>query len=382
MNVEKLLQETNNPELFMPCRVEIADLNLDAAINARVEINQSVVEEYKDLFRDKEETMLQVPSVPKVNPLNPCVLRAKTGGFYILDGWHRVLAAKALGLDRIVVTLYGGDRTYTLEEARVLSATVNTAHGLRRSDADKRKAVTILLTDEPGRTNDATARLAGVSPSLVAAVRREMVDAGTLTLPQTTAEKVQAAIDKAGGKKLSVRQLAEAAGVSKSTAARAAAEASEASQKSKNDSGTVNKKDKDAKALDKVSRKAAEYVERTQPETAPAEQKDSRGAAERRRESATTAAECDNLATQSEPLTDGEREFRQIEAIVETLYACRVVELTDQGDKELIGYCLSTTPKDAMETTTRIVAALKSQKDPKAAIREVVRLLSVYIEYI
>lgn len=374
MNVEKLLQETNNPELFMPCRVEIADLNLDAAINARVEINQAVVEEYKDLFRDKEETMLQVPSVPKVNPLNPCVLRAKTGGFYILDGWHRVLAAKALGLDKIVVTLYGGDRTYTLEEARVLSATVNTAHGLRRSDADKRKAVTILLTDEPGRTNDATARLAGVSPSLVAAVRREMVDAGTLTLPQTTAEKVQAAIDKAGGKKLSVRQLAEAAGVSKSAAGRSL------SQNSKNDSGTVKRKDKDAKALDKVSKKAAQYVERTQPETAPAEQKDSRGDAERRREAVQTGT--GSATTDGEPLTEEERTYRKIDAIVETLFACRVTELTDQGDKQLIGFVLSTNPENMTETTARIVAALKFQPDQKAAIEEVVRLLSVYIEYI
>ena len=360
----------------MLCRVLIADLNLDAAINARVEINQAVVEEYKDLFRDKEETMLQVPIVPKVNPLNPCVLRAKTGGFYILDGWHRVLAAKALGLDRIVVTLYGGDRTYTLEEARVLSATVNTAHGLRRSDADKRKAVTILLTDEPGRTNDATARLAGVSPSLVAAVRREMVDAGTLTLPQTTAEKVQAAIDKAGGKKLSVRQLAEAAGVSKSTAARAAAETS---QKSKNGNGTANRRDKDAKALDKVSKKAAQYVERTQPETAPAEQKDSRGDAERRRVQTGTGSA---TITDGEPLTEEERTYRKIDAIVETLFACRVTELTDQGDKQLIGFVLSTNPENMTETTARIVAALKFQPDQKAAIEEVVRLLSVYIEYI
>ena len=374
MNVEKLLQETNNPELFMPCRVEIADLNLDAAINARVEINQAVVEEYKDLFRDKEETMLQVPDVPKVNPLNPCVLRAKTGGFYILDGWHRVLAAKALGLDKIVVTLYGGDRTYTLEEARVLSATVNTAHGLRRSDADKRKAVTILLTDEPGRTNDATARLAGVSPSLVAAVRREMVDAGTLTLPQTTAEKVQAAIDKAGGKKLSVRQLAEAAGVSKSAAGRSL------SQNSKNDSGTEKRRDKDAKALDKVSKKAAQYVERTQPETAPAEQKDSRGDAERRREAVQTGT--GSATTDGEPLTEEERTYRKIDAIVETLFANRVTELTNQGSKEMIGFVLSTNPENMTETTARIVAALKFQPDELGAIQEVIRLLSIYIEYI
>lgn len=58
-------------------------------------------------------------------------------------GWHRVAGAEQAGLTEIEADVQPG----TKRDALLYSAGANATHGLRRSNADKRRSVRLLLGD-------------------------------------------------------------------------------------------------------------------------------------------------------------------------------------------------------------------------------------------
>jgi hypothetical protein len=96
--------------------------------------------------------------------------------YYLADGFHRLHAAQRLGRASIQAEV----KTGTLRDAILFSLGANRDHGLRRTNADKRKCVQTLLEDfEWGELSvNEMARICGVSPQLVSAVKAEM-DGGT-----------------------------------------------------------------------------------------------------------------------------------------------------------------------------------------------------------
>lgn len=96
-----------------------------------------------------------------------------SGEFYLLiDGRHRVEAGRALGLGSIWAQVFRGDA----RQATLRAVEANARHGVRRTHADKRKAVTILLQDQEwSKWNDSEiARHCNVSPELVKTVKAEL----------------------------------------------------------------------------------------------------------------------------------------------------------------------------------------------------------------
>jgi hypothetical protein len=74
----------------------------------------------------------------------PPVVLFSDGGRYILaDGFHRVLAAREAGLSEFPAEVCAGNE----RDALLYSISANAGHGLPRSNADKRKAVWLLLAD-------------------------------------------------------------------------------------------------------------------------------------------------------------------------------------------------------------------------------------------
>lgn len=258
MNIEQLYKDTFDLSRCKTAVVDVADIRQDVKINARESINADVVADYElSLFEGANEKRMTSQS-KKPDPIQPALLRAapgSTAGYYILDGWHRIAAAEKKGVLEIGVTIYNSNRMYSEQEARLMAATVNAAHGLRRSSADKRKAVTIFLTDDPTRSDALIARLASVSNSLVAVTRQELVEAGTIPAVDNAQQRIAKALDKAKaeGKKPSVRQLAKDAGVSPTTAQKAL-------QNSENNSVTPSDDPIDAK-LDELSKKMAGKID-------------------------------------------------------------------------------------------------------------------------
>lgn len=94
---------------------------------------------------------------------------------WLADGFHRHHAAKALGLvDFHCQVLEGG-----LREAILYSCSANAAHGLRRTNDDKRRAVKALLADDEWAqwSDNEIARRCGVSQSTVSRLRPDVSNA-------------------------------------------------------------------------------------------------------------------------------------------------------------------------------------------------------------
>lgn len=142
-----------------PARRAIVDpnkLTLDPAVQPREEIDEATVEAYAQDMQGGA-----------VFP--PVVIFHDGERYYLADGWHRVLAARAVHAPGIQAEVHNG----TLRDAILYSAGVNKQHGLRRTNADKRRAALVLLRDgEWAKWSDRQiARHVGVSPDTVGRLR-------------------------------------------------------------------------------------------------------------------------------------------------------------------------------------------------------------------
>jgi len=94
--------------------------------------------------------------------------------YFLADGFHRFHAAKSLGLADIAVSVREG----TLRDAILFSCSANAAHGWRRTNDDKRRAVLRLLNDaEWVKWSDREiARQCNVSQPMVSSLRPRNTD--------------------------------------------------------------------------------------------------------------------------------------------------------------------------------------------------------------
>ncbi|MFJ2786651.1 MULTISPECIES: ParB/RepB/Spo0J family partition protein [unclassified Streptomyces] len=154
----------------------------------------------------------------------PIVVDAAT--MRVIDGAHRVRAAALRGLREIRARLYEAAG----EEAFVLAVLLNSRHGLPLTAADRRAAAKRIMTGSPGWSDRRIARLAGLSPTTVAALRRRStvrneqsdtrVGADGRARPVSGVEgRLQARELLIGRPDLSLREVARVAGISPSTAA-------------------------------------------------------------------------------------------------------------------------------------------------------------------
>jgi ParB-like chromosome segregation protein Spo0J len=136
--------------------MNIAALVLDARLQSRVEINEDAVTEYAHDIEGGDQ-------FPAVTVFFDGV------HFYLADGYHRYHAHKRAGKVSIQCEVING----TIRDAIYYSTAVNAKHGMRRSYADRRKAVMTLLDDfEWGqKSNTEIAKHCGVSVSFVSNLR-------------------------------------------------------------------------------------------------------------------------------------------------------------------------------------------------------------------
>jgi hypothetical protein len=143
-------------------QVPLTSILTDAASQARVKIRTGVVRDYRRAMSEQiGEGGLRFP---------PIVLFTDGSRHWLADGFHRVLAARDAGLSEFPADVRPG----TERDALLFSIACNGTHGLPRTNADKRKAVTLLLADaEWSQWSDREiARRCQVSPEIVHKVRR------------------------------------------------------------------------------------------------------------------------------------------------------------------------------------------------------------------
>lgn len=144
-----------------PMALPLASIRADGGTQSRAAIDESVVAEYQDHLKS----------------LPPVVVFYDGSDYWLADGFHRLEAHKRASLESIIAEIRQG----TLRDAVLFSVGANAAHGLRRTNADKRRAVELLLGDEEWKLKSDrwVANRCGVGHQLVASIRNQVGDSST-----------------------------------------------------------------------------------------------------------------------------------------------------------------------------------------------------------
>ena len=129
---------------------------LDSRLQSRTEINEDNVADYAHDMEQGDKFPAITVHFDGIN-------------YYLTDGFHRYMAAKRLDRASILCDVING----TFRDAQLYSTGVNSKHGMRRTYADKRKAVMTLLEDFEWSqwSNAEIARQCGVSAPFVKNLR-------------------------------------------------------------------------------------------------------------------------------------------------------------------------------------------------------------------
>jgi hypothetical protein len=139
--------------------LEIRLIRLDGGTQVREKLDETVVEEYA-------ERMAAGDDFP------PIMVIHDGEHYWLADGFHRLHAVKKREQPTIECRVFEGTR----RDAILVAVKANSTHGLRRTNADKRRAVAVLLADEEwsAKTNRWIAEVCGVGHQLVETVRRQI----------------------------------------------------------------------------------------------------------------------------------------------------------------------------------------------------------------
>ena len=146
--------------------VFLADIDLENSPTVRAEVRPDVVEDYAELY-GKRGTMPP-----------PHVFQSKGDKFWLLaDGRHRVEGARVAGRKALECETHTGG----YQDALKFAVGANIAHGLRRSNADKRRSVVEFLKEFPTISNVQCSTMCVVGETLVREVRTAMEGDGQTT---------------------------------------------------------------------------------------------------------------------------------------------------------------------------------------------------------
>ena len=143
----------------------------------------------------------------------------------IIDGAHRVEAARLRGQADIEVRFYDGDD----EDAFILGVSANIAHGLPLSTPDRSAAAARIIASRPGWSDRRIAAVTGLGATTVGAIRRRSTDPaaqsnvrvgldGRARPDSAVAGRIRAVELMRCRPDATIREIAAAAGVSASTA--------------------------------------------------------------------------------------------------------------------------------------------------------------------
>lgn len=137
--------------------IALKKIRIDGGTQARVKIDDAAVAEYAEL---------------PASDLPPIDLVFDGAEYWLADGFHRYHAHSRRGEKLVEAQVRKG----TLWDAIQLAAGANGHHGLRRTNADKRKAVKMIMgrDEAKGFSDRKVAEICAVEHHLVADVRKQL----------------------------------------------------------------------------------------------------------------------------------------------------------------------------------------------------------------
>lgn len=145
-------------------RLALDLIRTDGGTQLRTKAKSNTIADYADAMRKGAEFL-------------PVLVVYDGQHYWLVDGFHRVAAAKQAGKIEVLAEIYEG----TLRDALLHAVKANATNGLPRSNADKRAAVKVLLQDEEwGQWSDGEiARRCAVSDRFVSKVRKKLSPNGS-----------------------------------------------------------------------------------------------------------------------------------------------------------------------------------------------------------
>jgi len=141
--------------------IDLNKIRIDGGTQPRAAIDEEVVSEYID-------------HLGAGGTFPPVVVFDDSKQYWLADGFHRYHAHKRAQASGLPITaIQASVRPGTQRDAILYSVGANAVHGLRRTNADKRRAVQCLLDDPEWRlwNNHEIARRCGVGDDMVASMR-------------------------------------------------------------------------------------------------------------------------------------------------------------------------------------------------------------------
>jgi len=131
-------------------------ISLDGGTQPRAEFMQHVIDDYAEAWASGA-----------IFP--PVIVYHDGANHWLADGYHRVLSAQKAGMETVPADVRQGSQ----RDAILYSVGANSDHGVRRTNADKRRAVERLLNDEEwGKWSDGEiAKRCGVTREFVNRMR-------------------------------------------------------------------------------------------------------------------------------------------------------------------------------------------------------------------
>lgn len=143
----------------MATMISTTAIKADPDCQPRIAIDSRIVDDYAD-------DMTEGAGFP------PLTVYHDGSTYWLADGFHRLAAAMRLGLAEIACDVRQGDK----RAAILHSCSANATHGMRRTNADKRRAIESLLNDAEWATwsDREIARKCGVSHDFVSRTRTSL----------------------------------------------------------------------------------------------------------------------------------------------------------------------------------------------------------------
>ena len=130
-------------------------LVLDSRLQCRQEVPQAILDEYREAWKNQ----VKFP---------PIKVFQVADEFLVVDGFCRVMAATAASKSRVPCEVHQG----AFSDALRAACGANASHGLRRTNADKKRAATIAIQNFPDLSSREIAEVCGVSHAYIQSMRK------------------------------------------------------------------------------------------------------------------------------------------------------------------------------------------------------------------
>lgn len=148
----------------MATTLPLTSIRTDGGTQSRVKIDAEAVADYAAAYKAK-------------TPMPPLTVYHDGKVYWLADGFHRFHAAGQAGLLTVRCDVKRGTKT----DAAWHSVGANRSHGLRRTNADKQKAVQMALQLHSDYSDRAIAAHVGVHHEMVAGPRRQLAESASST---------------------------------------------------------------------------------------------------------------------------------------------------------------------------------------------------------